>query len=235
MFSHSMAAAIERSSRAELPKLAQSLWRAHAAGSLTDDEAQRLAEAVEARKALPIAPTTRRSVGSRPRSSESMARRRRLAASGRLPPAIAAFFTTAELAVLSIISLEVARRGDCRLTIGHIAAIAGVSRTTVKNAIREAVAQGLISVQERRVSWWRNAPNVVRIVSKEWRTWLRFASSRDGGKVAPTTANTSISKQPFRPFDKAGRDRGPPRGRKPPLENLSVAGRSAIEEWKGRA
>ncbi|WP_244486643.1 GntR family transcriptional regulator, partial [Aureimonas sp. Leaf324] len=205
MFSQSMAAAIERSSRSDLPKLASALWRAHAAGSLDDAEAQSLAEAIEARKALPIAPATpRRRVGSRPRSPESMERRRRWAASGRLPPALAAFFTLAEVSVLAVIAMEVAKRGDCRLTIGHIAALAGVSASTVRNALREAAAQGLLTVEERRLSWTRNAPNVVRIVSLEWRTWLRLGSGGPGYKTVRPTG-TKILPQAFKPFKEAGK------------------------------
>ena len=70
------------------------------------------------------------------------------------------------------------RRKDCRLAIGSLAAIAGVSETTVRNAIREAVRLGLVTVEERRISGWRNNTNVVRIVSAEWTAWLQFTRKR---------------------------------------------------------
>lgn len=116
----------------------------------------------------------RRAVGSRPRTDASMERRRRWAASGRLPPAIAARFTLAEQGVLALVAAEVARRKDCRLAVGNLAAIVGVAETTVRNAIREAVKLGLVTVEERRITGFRNDTNIVRIVSAEWTAWLRL-------------------------------------------------------------
>ena len=75
-----------------------------------------------------------------------MERRRRWAASGRLPPGLAARFTLAEQVVLALVAAEVARQGDCRLAIDNLAAVAGASRSTVKNAIREAVRLALEAV-----------------------------------------------------------------------------------------
>ena len=113
--------------------------------------------------------------GSRPRTDASMERRRRWAASGRLPPAIAARFTLAEQSVLAVIAAETTKRGDCRLSLGHIAAIAGVSETTVRNAIREARMHGLVAVEERRLARFRNDTNIVCVVSREWTAWLRLS------------------------------------------------------------
>lgn len=112
--------------------------------------------------------------GSRPRTDASMERRRRWVSSGRIPPQLAARFTMGEAAVLAVVAAETARRKDCRLAIEHLAAVAGVSRSTVKNAMREARRLGLITVEERKVTGWRNLPNVVRIVSAEWTAWLRL-------------------------------------------------------------
>jgi len=111
-----------------------------------------------------------------------MERRRRWAASGCLPPAIAAKFTLAEQSALAVIAAENRKHGDCRLTNGELADVAGVSISTVKNALRAARALGLISVEERRLSAFRNASNVVRITAPEWRAWLRLGT---GGKSAP--------------------------------------------------
>ncbi|HEV2542915.1 MAG TPA: helix-turn-helix domain-containing protein [Methylobacterium sp.] len=128
-------------------------------------------------------PRTGRS-GSRPRTDASMERRRRWAASGRMPPAIAARFTLAEQSVLSLVAAETCRRKDCRLSVGGMAAIAGVSETTVRNAIREAVKLGLLTVEERRLTGWRNDTNILRITSPEWTGWLRLTrkppKSEDG-------------------------------------------------------
>src|SRR3954466_2477085 len=103
-----------------------------------------------------------------------MERRRRWAASGLLPPALAARFTLAETAVLAVVAAEALRHGRCTLVLEHIAALAGVCRKTVKNALREAQGVGLIRIEERRLSAWRNAPNVVTITSPEWGAWLRM-------------------------------------------------------------
>jgi hypothetical protein len=85
------------------------------------------------------------------------------------------------------------RRGDCRLCIDHIAALAGVARSTVKNAIRQARTLGLVTVEERQQTAWRNLSNVVRIVSKEWQAWNRLArrpSHQGGGVKSVTSTNT---------------------------------------------
>ncbi|WP_298961894.1 transcriptional regulator [uncultured Methylobacterium sp.] len=173
--------AAETAPRGRLPEVAALLWRAYGAGSLSEAEAGELSALIEARKAGPSEPKpalARR--GSRPRTSESLERRRRWAASGRLPPAIAARFTLAEQAALAFVATEVDRRGDCRLAIGHLAAVAGVSETVVRNALRQARMLGLVTVEERRQPGWRNDTNVVRIASPEWSAWLKL-----GGDSVP--------------------------------------------------
>src|SRR3954468_11449602 len=180
MFANQLRAAITAAPRVELAKVASLLWRAYAAGQVTEAEASALSETIEARRALPAAqrPLQRR-LGSRPRSPASMERRRRWAASGAPPPALAARFTLAETAVLAVLAAEVLRHGACTLVIGHIAALAGVSETTVRNALRAARGLGLLTIEERRLTAWRNAPNVVRIVSREWQAWLRLRASKE--------------------------------------------------------
>lgn len=114
-----------------------------------------------------------------------MERRRRWAASGRLPPAIAARFTLAEQGVLALVAAEVVRRKDCRLAVGHLAAIVGVAETTVRNAIREARKLGLLTVEERQITGFRNDTNIVRIVSLEWLAWLRLARKANAAWPTP--------------------------------------------------
>jgi hypothetical protein len=148
MFAEEIRRAAEAAPRVKLPEVSALLWKAFAAGSVTEAEAEVLSTLIEARKAPAASPTpTRRPVGSRPRTDASMERRRRWAASGRLPPAIAARFTLAECAVLAAVSAEAVHRGDCRLCIDHIAALVGVGRSTVKNAIRQARTLGLVTVR----------------------------------------------------------------------------------------
>ena len=95
-----------------------------------------------------------------------------------MPPTIACRFTMGEGAALAVIAAKVAKQGRCVLTIGHIAALAGVCRTTVRNAVRQAVGLGLIRSDEWRLSAFRSAPNTVTILSTEWLAWLRL-----GGRV----------------------------------------------------
>ncbi|MCJ2039544.1 helix-turn-helix domain-containing protein [Methylobacterium sp. J-059] len=171
----------EAAPRDALPAVASALWKAFGEGHVSEAEAEALSGLIEARQAeagthapKPFG-ALRSRAGSRPRTDASMARRRRWAASGRLPPGIAARFTLAEQAALAVVAVEVAKRGDCRLALDHIAALAGVSRATVRNAIRQAKMLALVTVEERRQSRFRNDTNVVCVVSREWTAWLRLA------------------------------------------------------------
>src|SRR3954470_21844022 len=186
MFVEQLRRAVEASPRVELAKVSGLLWRAYAAGHVTEAEASELSDLIEAKRALPAPqrPVQRR-LGSRPRSPASMERRRRWAASGCLPPALAARFTLAETAVLAVIAAEALRHGRCTLVIEHIAALAGVGRSTVKRALRAAQGLGFVRIEERRVSAWRNAPNVVTIVSREWSAWLRMRQKGVGSRQEP--------------------------------------------------
>jgi hypothetical protein len=173
MFADEIRRAVEAAPRVKLPDVAAVLWRAYGAGQVTEAEAEALSALIEARKVVPTDPPKRVYRGPRPRTDASLERRRRLAASGHLPPQLAARFTQAEVAVLAIVASQVIRHGACTLTIGHIAALAGCSDSTVKRTIREGKALGLITVEERRVSAFRNDTNVVRIVSREWLSWMQ--------------------------------------------------------------
>lgn len=189
MFADHLRAAIEAAPRITLPAITAQLWRAYGEGQVTEAEAEALSGLIDARQADPPPPDKpRTSIGSRPLTDASMARRRRWAASGRLPPALAARFTLAEQSVLSLVAAETVRRKDCRLAVGRMAAIAGVSETTVRNAIREAVKLGMLTVEERRITGWRNDTNIVRIVSVEWAAWLRLTRKQKPEDGAATAA-----------------------------------------------
>jgi len=202
MFAEEIRRAIPATPRGRLADLSAAVWKGYAAGALAEGDAQALAEDIEARKAIPAAPAQPRRVGSRPRSPESMERRRRWTSSGWLPPALASRFTMAENAVLAVVAAEVARRGQSMLTIGAIAGQAGVCKATVRAAIRQAQALGLLTSEEWRITSWRNAPNTVKIVSREWSTWIRMRAKRGsvprdqrGGSKFSDPTNT----QRFRP------------------------------------
>jgi Bacterial regulatory proteins, gntR family len=180
MFADHLRSAIEAAPRITLPAITAQLWRAFGEGNVSEAEAEALAALIEVRMSVqPSASPAPARRGSKPRTDASMERRRRWAASGRLPPALAARFTLAEQAVLSLVAAETCRRKDCRLSVGGLAAITGVSETTVRNAIREAVRLGLITVEERKITGWRNDTNVVRIVSVEWTAWLRLTRKQE--------------------------------------------------------
>src|SRR4051794_40122484 len=125
MFHDQLRRAVEASPRVALTKVSALLWRAYGAGHITEADASALSEAIETRRALPPPqkPAQRR-LGSRPRTPAGLERRRRWAASGALPPQVAARFTLAEQAVLSVVAAEHVKRGRCTLTIDHVAALA---------------------------------------------------------------------------------------------------------------
>ncbi len=187
MFADVLKTRIEAAHRRDLDKIAQALWAAHNAGSIGDADAETIAEMIEVRRREPAKAKT----GSRPRSPEHLCRRRRW--SSKLPAKIAPLFTPAQEAVVLAIAAEVRRYGRCDLCNAAVAAIAGVGRTTVQAAVRIARAAGIFNVQERRVRWCRNLPNVVRVVCKDFAAslGLRGVGSR------PRRATESIYSLPI--------------------------------------
>jgi len=185
----------------ELDDLVRGAWCHHVNGRLTQNDMEALDEAARARReaiqerrtetrpkprtapsGAPLAPARRRQ--RTPDRQASIERRRRLVASGPLPPPLAARFTWGEQAVMRIIGDECRAHGQCTLHIDTIAARAGVHRTTVQNALREGQGRGpvpnapIISVQERRRAGQRSLTNVIRVISREWWDWLHKGPSR---------------------------------------------------------
>src|SRR3954465_1431818 len=200
-FCDQMAAAIDGArTLTRLDHLSRSIWQGLAAGAVADDAAQSLAERLHARRSLlrgdlkPVGiPAGRASIfpprrlQRAPKRPVAIARRRHLAASGPMPPGLACKFTVGELAVLRIVGDEVRQHGQCDRCVDELAARAGVCRSLVKNAIRTAARLGLVTVEERRRAGRRNLPNVVRIVSREWLTWLARGPKPIGvKKITPT-------------------------------------------------
>ncbi|WP_181704446.1 hypothetical protein [Chthonobacter albigriseus] len=209
----------EAPTTAALDVAARGLWAALAAGMLDEDRAGQLAEALEARRVMLRTPSQART-GRTPVSAsrtvtlfakarqsmppdrrKSIERRRRLAASGPMPPQLAAHFTTAELACLRIVADEVKAHGVCTRSYEEIAARAGTCRSSARNAIRRAAALRLITVQTRPRPGRKHLPNVVSVVSKEWLAWLRIGmrdrSRQIGGKKQAAT-DTSLDSSPER-------------------------------------
>ncbi|HMD61276.1 MAG TPA: hypothetical protein VKG78_07575 [Opitutaceae bacterium] len=188
-------------------EIARLTWRAHAEGQLADTEAEAISEVLQGRRATfatrdRTASPSRPALGlprasRRPRSPDrlvSLERRRRQAMSGVVPAKIAASFTLAEAAVLTVVARQCQRTGVCTLHIDVIAALAGCCRTVVKNALRQARLLGLILVKERRIPGRKSMTNVVTIISKEWLGWLRIGPKGIGGKRLTATDNHFSSK-----------------------------------------
>src|ERR687890_42775 len=198
-FCNQMAAAIDGArALTRLEHLSRSIWQSLAAGAVADDDAQAMAERLHARRSVlrgeikPVGiPVGRPSIfpprrlQRAPKRPVAIARRRHLAASGPMPPALACKFTVGELAVLRIVGDEVHQHGCCSRSIAELAARAGCGRTTAQNAIREAARLGLVTVQERRREGRKNDTNVIRIVSREWTLWLTRGGCSNGPKAQP--------------------------------------------------
>src|SRR3954451_20967802 len=179
MFCETMRAAIDGArTLAQMDELSRQVWQAHASGAVDDTSAQSLAErlherrsSIRARIAPGGTPAGRAGLSPprrRPSSPDRVAsrdRRRLLACSGPMPPALAARFTIGELAVLRIVADEVVAKGVCGLCIDAIAARAGVCRRLAQSAIRLAEGDGLLTIQERRHQGRRSDPNLIRILT----------------------------------------------------------------------
>lgn len=172
-------AAIAAAPRCRLDDMARAVWSALAGDQITEHDAERLSGAIEARRAeTALKHSKRQKPASEPlkpaQRQAAIERRRRQAASGALPPSIAASFTVGEQAVLAVIARAARqqRGGPLQWFTDKIAALAGVSRSTARNAIRKARALGFLHVTEQRVMWWRNAANKITIAAAAWRSWL---------------------------------------------------------------
>jgi hypothetical protein len=207
MFADQINAAIAATAEPRaLDMLARSIWQAHGSGALDDAGASAALEALQCRRSAtrpqtpPPSKRAPRASARRQRSPDrqaSIERRRRLAASGPMPPAMAANFTGGELSALRIVGDEVRVHGCCALHLDAIAARAGTCRTTVKNALRQARALGLVTIHERRRRGQPSLTNIIKIVSAEWRTWL---SKGGGGKKLPTADIAKQEPNPNRGF-----------------------------------
>lgn len=206
-FAQQLAVAVKEARYPQLSELSRQVWQAWSTGTLTDTEAQDAAEAIALRRSggVPsIGPTRNNApvtfLGARVRRpiirKRSIERRRRLAASGPLPPAIAAHFTTGQLAVLRIVGDECRLHGSCSLHIDAIAARAGVCRSTVKTAIHRARELRLVTFEERRRRGLPSLTNIIRIISREWKLWLD-RGPKVGVKNLTTTATGSYERHEF--------------------------------------
>ncbi|MGH1575497.1 hypothetical protein ACRAWG_38870 (plasmid) [Methylobacterium sp. P31] len=242
MFHATMREAVDAArTLAQLDDLSRRIWQAHASEAVTDAEAQGLAELLHDRRStireaitpvgIPLGRVTLfppRRLQRAPERSMAIERRRRLACSGPMPPALASRFTQGQLAVLRIVGDEVARHGACGLCIDAIAARAGVCRRLAQAAIRLAEGDGLLTIQERRHQGRKSDPNVLRIISREWLAWLRR-----GGRSAAPALFGSIGCKSVHPTDKRDPQRqvvdtGPKKSCRGAAGDLGRSGRSRI-------
>lgn len=202
----------------EIDGIVRGMWAAYGNAEFGDEEAAFLQEAANSRRPLgrtassvpgavtmkPVAKLRGR-LGSRftprqrPRSPDRQAsrdRRRRLGGSSALPDTLRHHYTEGQRAVLCIIAGEIKHHGVCDLPIDKIAALAGVCRTTVQTTLHEARRFGHITITERPMPGRKHLPNLVEIMSREWRTWLKRGPSahRPTGSnylnLVSTTKNT---------------------------------------------
>jgi hypothetical protein len=200
----SLRASIETAHFGEFDRLGQSIWAAHGARQLSDDEASWLAATLQASRTSNRPPPTvgaalrtnkltfkRAPYQRSPNRAASVGRRRLLAASGPMPPALAQNYTTCELAVLKILADEVSAKGYCALDIAQIAARAGVCKSTVRNATRAAEMDCLIKVLRRPRPGLKHLTNIITIIRAEWKQWVasrprRRVSSGNAAPLIPT-------------------------------------------------
>lgn len=111
-----------------------------------------------------------------------------------LPPEMREHFAPAEYAILELVKAETKRNnGTCTKSVGDLARIAGVCRTTVKNALRKANAVLLVASRQRPINRRYNRTNVIKVVYKRWLSW----ATPDG--VRQMTGKTIIESSFFRP------------------------------------
>jgi hypothetical protein len=206
---------------AELDALVKDAWCHHTHGHLSENDMEVICEAAQERRQA-ARPKPRAAASSAPRGpsrrpqrspdkQRSIERRRRLAASGPMPPALAAKFSTGELAVLKVVGDAVRHRGRCDMCMDEIAGRAGTCRRLAQGAIRRAEALGLLAIQERRLSATRSDTNIITIISAEWLDWLRIGPKGflrtplvGGCKSIPTTPHRFRTASPQRPHQGFG-------------------------------
>ena len=202
-----------------LEEIARVMWRAVEAGRLSWEEAGRLDGLIHERRARMRAsggwggqgpaPGLRQAFAAlkpppRPRSPDreaSLGRRLVVGLSGAIPSSVARAalarggrLTGGHVAVLSVVGREAARGNQgCRWPIARIAALAGVSRSTVQRALRLAASLGLVRVR-RRPRWGeKSETNVVTVEDRAWWRWLKRGLERAAGASDQASSSEGTS------------------------------------------
>jgi hypothetical protein len=124
-----------------------------------------------------------------------------LGGSSALPDNLRHHYTEGQRSVLCVIASEVKHHGICDMPIDKIAALAGVCRTTVQTAMHEARRLLHIKITERPQPGRKSLPNIVEVISPEWRAWLRRGPSAarligsNSLKIVSATKNTDRKKE----------------------------------------
>jgi hypothetical protein len=197
------------------------IWERYGVGAVNDDEASYLTSCIERRRPLNRRTSPGRLAAvpkmngrisrfvprQRQRSPDRKAsrdRRRILGGSSALPDTLRQCYTEGQRAVLCIVAGEIKHHGVCDLPIDKIAALAGVCRTTVQTTIHEARRLGHIKITERPIPGRKHLPNIIEVVSAEWRAWIKRAPSAarrigsNSAKMVSTTKSTDIRKEEAR-------------------------------------
>lgn len=192
----------------QLDHAVKTVWARYGAGALSDQQASDLVAYAQSRRPSALAGSVQAMSSARrglarqitrfisrkpPCSPDRLAsrqRRRKLGGSGCMPDTLRAHFTEGERAVLAVVAGEVKHHGVCDLPIDKIAALAGVCRTSVQNALHEARLLGLIAIRGRPRRGAKNLTNLIEILSPEWRAWLKRGPAAHwpiGSKAADTS------------------------------------------------
>ncbi|WP_137131524.1 hypothetical protein [Rhizobium sp. FY34] len=153
---------------------------------------QRQALSVSTERAMKAAARARLTPEQR---SKAIERRRKWAGGGSMPPDVRAGYSEAERAALAVIADACRRKGFCDLCLDEIGRIAGVSRTSVQNAIRKARSRerSQISVRERPQQGGKSLTNVIKIVCASWIGWIKRAIGFKRLNTSETGDNNSLS------------------------------------------
>lgn len=110
-----------------------------------------------------------------------------------LPPQLRFHYSEKERAALHVVVTQVLKHGFCDKSLQEIADLAGVSRSTAKNALTEARKLGHIGVTYRPRKGLNHLPSIITIVSKEWIDWLTKRSL--AGKSMSAIKNSGNKQQ----------------------------------------
>jgi len=143
-----------------------------------------------------------------------------LGGSSALPHELRHFYTEGNRAVLCIVVGEIKRRGICDLPIDKIAALAGVCRTSVQNALHEARRLRHIRITDRPQPRRKHLPNIVEIIAPEWLAWIKrssFATRTRGSNPVKMVSTTKIKykKKEAQQNSQRAKSSGPSRGSEP--------------------